>query len=64
MQGVNDYTARERQAKDQEITNLKLNIRRLEHRIGNAQEYLKNRPYHQSAINLAEHELNLAMSGK
>lgn len=64
MQGVNDYVARQIAAKDLEITNLKLNIRRLEHRIGNAREYLKNRSYPNSAINLAEQELRLAMSGK
>jgi hypothetical protein len=64
MQGVNDYVARQSAAKDLEITQLNQTIRRLEYRIGNAKEYLKGRAYPENAINLAEHELNLAMSGK
>lgn len=64
MQGVNDYVARQSAAKDLEITQLNQTIRRLEYRIGNAQEYLRARAYPENAINLAEHELRLAMSGK
>lgn len=64
MQGVNDYVARQSAAKDLEITQLNQTIRRLEYRISNAQEYLKGRAYPESAINQAEQELRLAMSGK
>lgn len=61
MQGVNDYVAR---AHQEQVTSLNLEISRLKHRISNAKEYLKARAYPENAINQAEHELNLAMSGK
>lgn len=61
MKGVNDYVS---QAHQETVTNLNLQIKRLEYRIENAREYLKNRAYPESAINLAEQELSLAMSGK